>query len=46
MSFSEEERRQIDEALKQGKLVIVTTAGFEAKINVEPKDKVRIIVRK
>jgi hypothetical protein len=37
--------REIEEALKQGKLVIVT-GKCDAKIQIEgPKDKVKVIVR-
>jgi hypothetical protein len=37
--------REIEEALKQGKLVIVT-GKCDAKIQIEgPKDKIKVIVR-
>lgn len=42
---TEEERKLIEEALKQGKLVVLTGLS-DAKISVEPKEKVLVIVRK
>jgi hypothetical protein len=36
--------REIEEALKQGKLVIVT-GKCDAKFKIEPADRVKVIVR-
>lgn len=41
---TEEERKLIDEALKQGKLVVLSGLK-DAKISIEPKEKVFVIVR-
>jgi len=41
----EEERKLIEEALRQGKLVVVTGLK-DAKVSIEPKDKVLVIVRR
>jgi hypothetical protein len=44
VSLTEDEKRLVEEAIKQGKLVIVTRRS-DAKISITPKDRVVVIVK-
>jgi len=44
ISLTDEERRLVEEAIKQGKLVVVTRRS-DAKISIGPKDKIVVIVK-
>jgi hypothetical protein len=44
LSLTEEERRKVEEAIRQGKLVFITRRS-DAKFRVEPSDRVVVIVR-
>jgi hypothetical protein len=44
VSLTDDEKRLVEEAIKQGKLVIVTRRN-DAKISIGPKDKVVVIVK-
>lgn len=43
--MSRSERDEIEEALRQGKLVVIRGIS-EAKISIEPKDRVKVIERR
>ena len=44
INLTEEERRKIEEAIKQGKLVIITRKS-DVKFRIEPSDRVVVIIR-
>jgi hypothetical protein len=44
ISLTDEERKFVEEAIKQKKLVVVTRRS-DAKISIGPKDKVVVIVK-
>jgi hypothetical protein len=44
ISLTDDEKRLVEEAIKQGKLVVVTRRS-DAKISIGPKDKVVVIVK-
>jgi len=44
INLTEEERKKVEEAIKQGKLVIITRRS-DVKFRIEPSDKVVVIVR-
>jgi hypothetical protein len=47
ISLSEEERKKVEEAIKQGKIVVIVYESDAIKaFDVNPKDRVVIIVRK
>ena len=47
VSLSEEERKKVEEAIKQGKIVVVVYESDTIKsFDVGPKDRVVVIVRK
>ena len=47
VSLSEEERKKVEEAIKQGKIVVVVYESDAVKsFDVGPKDRVVVVVRR
>jgi hypothetical protein len=47
INLSEEERKKIEEAIKQGKIVVVVYESDAIKsFDVNPKDRVMVIIRR
>jgi hypothetical protein len=44
VSLTDEERKLVEEAIKQGKIVVITRRS-DAKISIGPKDKVVVIIK-
>jgi len=44
INLTDEERKLVEEAIKQGKIVVITRRS-DAKISIGPKDKVVIIIK-
>ena len=44
INLTEEERKKVEEAIKQGKLVIITRRS-DVKFRIEPSDRVVVIIR-
>jgi len=44
VDLSEEERKRVEEALKQGKLVFITRRS-DVRVSIEPRDRVVVMVR-
>jgi hypothetical protein len=44
LSLTEEERKRVEEAIKQGKLVVITRRS-DVKFRIEPSDRVVVIIR-
>jgi hypothetical protein len=44
LNLTEEEKKKVEEAIKQGKLVIITRKS-DVKFKIEPSDRVVVIVR-
>jgi hypothetical protein len=44
INLTEEERRKVEEAIKKGKLVIITRKS-DVKFRIEPSDRVVVIIR-
>jgi hypothetical protein len=44
INLTEEERKKVEEAIKQGKLVIITRKS-DVKFRIEPSDRVVVIIR-
>jgi hypothetical protein len=44
INLTEEEKKKVEEAIKQGKLVFITRRS-DAKFRIEPGDKVVVIIR-
>lgn len=44
INLTEEEKKRVEEAIKQGKLILITRKS-DVKFRIEPSDKVVVIVR-
>jgi hypothetical protein len=44
INLTEEEKKKVEEAIRQGKLVIITRKS-DVKFRIEPSDKVVVVVR-
>jgi hypothetical protein len=47
LKLTEEERKRVEEAIRKGKVVMITADGEHVRaFRVEPRDKVELIIRK
>jgi hypothetical protein len=47
LNLTEEERKRVEEAIKKGKIVMITADGDHVRsFRVEPRDRVELIIRK
>jgi hypothetical protein len=44
LNLTEEEKRKVEEAIKQGKLVFITRRS-DVKFRIEPSDRVVVLIR-
>jgi hypothetical protein len=44
ISLTDKEKKLVEEAIKQGKIVVITRRS-DAKISIDPKDKVVVIIK-